>query len=88
MLVEELAGLEAVVELAEHAVEQVPLGLGVPVTALAPAPVVGFGSWRGCQGGEGPEEACRDESVVLDEGAMLRTCGSVLGGTRRAYLPE
>ncbi|MFJ9844849.1 SMI1/KNR4 family protein [Kitasatospora sp. NPDC101155] len=26
--------------------------------------------------------------LVTEEGAMLKTCGSVPGGTRRAYLPE
>ncbi|GAA2689663.1 hypothetical protein GCM10009864_74550 [Streptomyces lunalinharesii] len=25
---------------------------------------------------------------LADRGAMLKTCGSILGGTRRAYLPE
>jgi hypothetical protein len=70
MFVEELPGLEAVMQLAEHAVEQVPLGLGVPVSVLASAPVVGFGARRGGQGGERPEEACGDEPVVLDEAAL------------------
>lgn len=31
-------------ELAEHAVEQVAQGLGMPVSGLTPAPVVGVGS--------------------------------------------
>ncbi|MFI6360735.1 hypothetical protein ACIBJF_51465 [Streptomyces sp. NPDC050743] len=29
-----------------------------------------------------------EELVDADRRAMLRTCGSVWGGTRRAYLPE
>src|ERR1700752_875457 len=69
MSVEELPGLQAVVELTDHAVEQVPLGLGVPVAPFTPSPVVGVGSGRGPERGEGPEEARRDESVVLDEAA-------------------
>lgn len=31
-------------ELAEHVVEQVPQGLGIPVSGLAAAPVVGVGA--------------------------------------------
>jgi hypothetical protein len=54
VLVEQLAGLEAVVELANHAVEQMPLGGGVRVSLFTPTAVVGFGAGRGPQGGEGP----------------------------------
>jgi hypothetical protein len=38
-----LPGLEAVVELAEEAVEQVALSGVVPVSVFTPAPVVGVG---------------------------------------------
>ena len=41
MLVEEFTALEAVVELADHAVEEVALGGCVPVAVLASSPVVG-----------------------------------------------
>jgi hypothetical protein len=44
LFVEELPGFEAVVELAEEAVQQVPLRGGMPVTMLASAPVVRVGS--------------------------------------------
>jgi hypothetical protein len=40
LFVEGLPGLEAVVDLAEEAVQQVPLCGGMPVTMLASAPVV------------------------------------------------
>ncbi|MBB4903374.1 hypothetical protein [Streptomyces griseomycini] len=40
MLVEKRAVLEALVELAGHAVEQVPLGGCVPVSVLVSAPAV------------------------------------------------
>ena len=39
-----LASLEAMVQTAEHAVEQVALGGGVPVSALAAPVVVGSGA--------------------------------------------
>lgn len=45
VFIEQLAVLEAVVELAEHAVEEVALGGGVPVPmVVAAAPVVGLGT--------------------------------------------
>ena len=51
------AGVEAVVELAEHAVEQVSQGGGVSITVGFAVVVVVFG-WSGSgQGGEGPEES-------------------------------
>lgn len=48
--VEVLPCLEAVVELSEEAVEQVALGGVVPVSVLAPAPVVGVRAGRGLEG--------------------------------------
>jgi hypothetical protein len=43
---EQPAVLKAVVELSEHAVEEVPLGGGVPVSVAVAAPaVVGLGAW-------------------------------------------
>lgn len=50
LLVERLPGLEAMVKLSKEAVEQVALGGVVPVTVLAPAPVVGVRSGRGLEG--------------------------------------
>src|SRR5690606_5520972 len=69
LFVEELPGLQAVVELADHAVEQVPLRLGMPVSVVAPSPVVGGGSGRGREGGEGPLVTGVGQAVVLDVAA-------------------
>lgn len=45
-LIEAASVLKAVVELAEHAVEEVALGGRVPVpVVVAAAPVVGLGAW-------------------------------------------
>jgi hypothetical protein len=45
VFVEQFGVLEAVVELADHAVEQMTLGAGVPVSAVVAAvAVVGFGA--------------------------------------------
>ena len=49
MFVVELAGLQAVVELAEELVEQVPLGLVVPVSGGPAGVVVAACSRRGAQ---------------------------------------
>lgn len=68
-----LLGLEAVVELAEEAVQQVPLCGGMPVAMLTSASVVRVGSGGGGEGGEGPEEAGVDQAVVLDEPAADET---------------
>jgi hypothetical protein len=57
--------LEAVVELSDHAVEEVALGGRVPVALFAAAPVVGVGPGGCSQGGEGPEVAGVVEAVVL-----------------------
>jgi len=45
LFVEELPGLEAVMELAEEAVQQVPLCGGMPVSVVASASVVRVRSW-------------------------------------------
>lgn len=61
--------MEAVVELAEHAVEQVSECGGVLVAVGFAVVVVVFGwSWSG-QGGEGPDESDGVESVVFDAAA-------------------
>lgn len=59
------------------------LGLGVPVAGLASAAVVGIGPRRGVEGGEGPQEAGVDQSVVLDEASpdeLLPARGAGDGG--------
>lgn len=69
MLVEVLAGVQAVEELAEQSVVEVSRGLGVPVAAVASSPVVGVGAGRAFESGEGPRVPGVVESVVVDEAA-------------------
>ena len=57
MFVVVLAGLQAVVELAEELVEQVPLGLVVPVSGGAAGVEVAAGSRGGTQRGQRPDRA-------------------------------
>lgn len=46
--IEQMTVLEAVVELAQHPVEQIALASGVPVSVVVTSPpVVGFGTGRG-----------------------------------------
>lgn len=52
-----LALLEAVVELSEQTIEEVPPGGCVPGTVLATPAVGAFGAWRGIGSGEGREVA-------------------------------
>ena len=54
MFVVELAGLQAVVQLAEKSVEQVSLGLVVPVSGGAVLVVEGSGAAAGGEGAESP----------------------------------
>ena len=61
----ELAGLKAVVESAEEAVEQVALGRGVPVAGGAAAVVVRTGTGREAEGGEAPGVADGRQALVL-----------------------
>lgn len=89
MFVEQFPSLEAVEELADHAVEQVPLCLCMSVPALASTPVVGVRSGRGLQRGEGPEEAGVVEPVVLHSAAadvVLLAGGAGDGGRARVCL--
>ena len=60
MFVVELAGLQAVVQLAEKSVEQVPLGLVVPVPGGA------AGAWRAAQAGYRPNRADGRQAPVFD----------------------
>ncbi|GGT17159.1 hypothetical protein GCM10014713_07710 [Streptomyces purpureus] len=62
MLVERLPGLEAVMQLAEEAVEQVALGGVVPVAVLTAAAVVGLA----------PGEALRAEKTQRKPACMSR----------------
>jgi hypothetical protein len=55
LFVEVLPSLEAVVELTEEAVQQVPLCGGVPVAVVASASVVRVRAGRSGEGGEGPK---------------------------------
>jgi len=66
MLVVELAGMQAVVELTEELVEQVSLGLVVPVTGSAASIEVPTGSRGGAQRGQRPDRAHSVEATVLD----------------------
>ena len=66
MFVVELAGLQAVVELAEKSVEQVPLGLLVPVSGGAAGIVVSACAWGVAQRGQRPDRADRGETPVFD----------------------
>jgi hypothetical protein len=62
----ELAGLQAVVELAEELVEQVALGLLVPVAGGAAGVAVAAGAGRGSQRRECPDRADGGQAPVLD----------------------
>lgn len=73
------AGLEAVVQLSEELVEQVSLGLVVPVSAVSAGLIVAVGS-RGCfERRECPERAGGGEAVVLD--ASVGDDGLLAAGT-------
>lgn len=65
MFVVELAGLQAVVKLAEEPIEQVSLGLAVPVSGGAAGVVVAAGTGRAAQGGHCPDGADRGEPLVV-----------------------
>jgi hypothetical protein len=70
VFIEQFASPEAVEHLSERAVEEVALGGSAPVPVLvAAATVVGHGSGRGLEGGEGPEVAGVVEAVILDPAA-------------------
>ena len=56
-------------ELAEEAVEEVPLGCCMPVAGCAAALVVGSGAWGSGQGGQRPHVSGGAEPVILDESA-------------------
>src|SRR6201996_7158825 len=66
MFVVELAGLQAVVELAEEFVEQVSLGLAVPVSGGAAGIEVVSGTGRGAQRGQRPDRSDRGQAPVFD----------------------
>jgi len=83
VLVVELAGLQAVVELAEKSVEQVPLGLAVPVsdgaaTIVVPACVRGV-----AQRGQRPDRADRGETPIFDMPAATATLDRDIGRLRQ-----
>ena len=66
MFVVKSAGLQAVVELAEEFVEQVSLGLAVPVSGGAAGIEVASGAGRGAQRGQRPHRADRSQAPVFD----------------------
>ncbi len=61
-----LAGLQAVVELAEEFVEQMSLGLVVPVSCGAAGVVVATGARRGAQRCQSPDGTHGGQAPVLD----------------------
>jgi hypothetical protein len=66
VFVVELAGLQAVVELAEELVEQVPLGLVVPISGGAAGVVVAACARRCAQRSQSPDRADGGEAPVFD----------------------
>jgi hypothetical protein len=66
VFVVEVTGLQAVVELAEELVEQVPLCLVVPVADGAAGIEVAAGAGRGAQRSQGPDRADRGQAPVFD----------------------
>lgn len=56
-------------ELSEHVVEQLPHGLGMSVSSLAPTPVVRVSSGRVAESREGPKISRVVELVVLHKPA-------------------
>ena len=66
MFVVVLTGLQAVVELAEEFVEQVPLGLVVPVSGGAAGVVVSSGARGGAQRCQGPDGADGGQAAGFD----------------------
>ena len=66
MFVVVLAGLQAVVKLTEEFVEQVSLGLVIPVSGGAASVEVAAGARRGAQRSQGPDRADSGQSPVLD----------------------
>ncbi len=66
MFVVELAGLQAVVKLAEELVEQVPLGLVVPVSGGAAGVEVAAGSRGGAQRGQCPDRPDGGQPPIFD----------------------
>jgi hypothetical protein len=75
VFVVELAGLQAVVQLAEEFVEQVSLGLVVPVSSSAAGIEVSAGAGRGAQGGQRPDGADGCEAAVVDMRVMATGIG-------------
>jgi hypothetical protein len=77
-------GCQAVVQAADHAVEQVALGGGMAVAGLASAVVVGAGAGRSGQRGEGPDVPDRGEALIFDPAVQhskgLAGCSGDRGG--------
>ena len=83
MFVVNLAGLEAVVELAEEFVEQVSLGLVVPVSGGAAGVEVATCPGRGAQRGQRPDRPDRGQSPILDMSVQHHGFLTASSGDRR-----
>lgn len=59
-------GLQTVMQLAEELVEQVTLGLAVPVSAFSSSVVVAFGAGGDAQRRQCPDRSYGGETVVFD----------------------
>ena len=82
MFVVEVAGLEAVVQLAEEFVEQVSLGLAVPVSGGAAGVVVAARTWGVAHGGQRADRADRGQAAVLDVAVQHHGFLAAGGGDR------
>jgi hypothetical protein len=91
VLVVELAGVQAVVELAEEFVEQVPLGLAVPVSGGAAGIEVAAGTRGAAQGGQRPNRADRGQAPVFDmpmqDNGFLAAGAGDRGGPGEGFQP-
>ena len=91
MFVVELAGLQAVVQLAEEFVEQVSLGLAVPVSGGAAGVEVAAGAGRGAQRRQRPHRADGGQAPVFDmpmqHNGFLAAGAGDRGGSGEGFQP-
>ena len=91
MFVVELAGLEAVVELAEELVEQVPLGLVVPISGGAAGVVVAACARRCAKRSQSPDRADGGQAPVFDmpvqDNGFLAAGAGDWGGSGEGFQP-
>ena len=79
----ELVGVQAVMQLSEELVEQVPLRLGVTVPVVSASPVMRVGSRRRPQRTQGPQEPGMGESLIFDVAVSDDTAFAAGAGDRR-----